>query len=253
MAEFQLEANMHQMKHWADYLESDSDSKSEKEEDKDSKKAATKPIDKEKKETNPYMFKNWRDLLDSDSDKEEEDQIKGSSNDDNDDEDEESNGLLNVLKFGSSESEDTDEDTVERPEKMMSPPVDDVQNHKEKLINRTLVDTKEEPEYFHKSQNNGWGDNIDLGMFDTGMTTIFSPRYTFKDDVNKFDEQESEHNQISNDHKEQIFEKNDNSKDTDSTDNKGVTYNDSHSGQLEADLDEARSDFKTDCALFEFN
>ena len=94
-------------------------------------------------------------------------------------------------------------------------------------MDRILIKTKEEPKSSYKPQNNGWGDDIDLGMFDTGMTTIFSPRYTFKDDVNRIDEHESDDNQISNDHEEQTLEKDDNSKDTDSTDNKGVTYNDS--------------------------
>ena len=68
MGEFRLEANMHQMKHWSDYLESDSDSKSEEEDTKENEKLTPKPAKKEKVKANPYSFKHWRYLLETDSD-----------------------------------------------------------------------------------------------------------------------------------------------------------------------------------------
>ena len=151
---------------------------------------------------------------------------------------------MDVLNYGEPKKWDTDEDLVEKTERMMSPPFEDVERPKEKYMDRIITRTKEEPKPFYKPQNDGWRDDINLGMFDTGMTTILSPKYNLKDDMDGFDEHEGEDNQISSDHEEQTLEKYGDTKDTDNTDDKGITYNDSHIGQLEADLEETRSNFK---------
>ena len=49
-------------------------------------------------------------------------------------------------------------------------------------MNTTTTEVKEEVKPSHKSQEDGQGEDIDVGMFDTGMTTICSPRYNTQDD-----------------------------------------------------------------------
>ena len=96
----------------------------------------------------------------------------------------------------------------------------------------------------YKSQKDGWGEDIDLGIFDTGMTTICSPRYDFKDDEEHQSKHEKEENHISNDLEEHVSDKDVDTSDTEYQGEEKVTYNKSCVGQLEAELEETQSNLK---------
>lgn len=231
------------MKHWSDYLESGDDSESKEEETKEKEKVVTKSAKKEKKENNPYSFKHWRDLLDSGPDNGDEDQI--SNNSEEDDDEEEDDVLLNVLNYGNMNDEsDTDNDESVKSGRMMGPPFEKVKKQKEKYMNRIAAGTKEESGPLYKPQNDGWREDIDLGIFDTGMTTILSPRYDFKDDMEQHYEHDCGKGELINDQEIQSLDKGGDTSNTEQHGETEITYNQSCIGQLEADLEETRSDFK---------
>ena len=245
MGEFRLKLNMHQMKHWSDYLESDSDNESDEEDTKETEKLTSKTAKKEKKEkkqSNPYSFKHWRDLLETDSDKEEDEQTCTDSKE-NDDDEEDGEALFNILDFGNLKGEDTDNDDSETSARMMKPPFNKVKKPKEKYMNRIAVKTDETDEIVYQPKDNTWREDIDLGIYDIGMTTIISPKYNFNDDMKQHhgnnDKEQQEDKEL------HLSDNGYDNNDVKERNKEWITYNESRVGQLEADLDEARSDLKS--------
>ena len=84
-----------------------------------------------------------------------------------------------------------------------------------------------------------------MGIFDTGMTTICSPRYDFKDDEEHQSKHKREENQITNELEGHVSDKDGDTSDTEYQGEEKVTYNKSCVGQLEAELEEMQSNLKS--------
>ena len=66
-------------------------------------------------------------------------------------------------------------------------------------MNRIATKAKGEDEILYQPQDDRWREDIDLGIFDTGMTTIISPKYNLNDDMKQHYEYKDEEHQSIND------------------------------------------------------
>ena len=84
--------------------------------------------------------------------------------------------MFSILNYGNLKEEDTDDGDMEKLGRMMKPPFEKVRKPKEKYMNRIAAKANGDNEILYQPKDDSWREDIDLGMFDTGMTTIVSPK-----------------------------------------------------------------------------
>ena len=111
-------------------------------------------------------------------------------------------------------------------------------------MNRIATKANEVDEIVYQPKDDRWREAIDLGIYNIGMTTIISPKYNLNDDMKQHYEYKDEEHQSINDQGNHLPDNDHDNNDIEAQNDEPVTYNESCLGQLEADLDETRSDFK---------